>query len=101
MIRDALRKCHYIENILLRATQIHSLLCTAGDFYVKSCEKFHNWFPLKITEIFPDIKMIKRKDLGEIYLRHCPGICLKWFGSVKKEVLMNTRCEPTVSALAV
>jgi len=59
------------------------------------------WFPLKITEISPDIKMIKRKDLGEIYLRHCPRICLKWIWSVNKDALLNRRCEPTVSALAV
>jgi hypothetical protein len=51
--------------------------------------------------MFPDIKMIKRKDLEEIYLRHRPGISLKWFWSIKKDVLLNTRCEPRVSGLAV
>jgi len=39
LIPDTLRKCHHrlhstTENLLLRATYIHSLLCTGGDFYV-------------------------------------------------------------------
>lgn len=33
-----------------------------------------------LVEMFQDVRMIKRQDQGEIFLRHCPGICLN--GSV-------------------
>jgi hypothetical protein len=40
-----------------------------------------------LAEMLPDVRMIKRKDLEEIFLRHCPGICLNGFAVLRKTCL--------------